>query len=68
MVVLRTIVRFEAQARAEANRARPKVRKPTASARLHDAVDDGLQQKWSPEQVSKRQAGSSRRSRHVDIA
>lgn len=45
---------IEAQARAEANRARPKVRKLEASARLHDAVDDGLQQKWSPEQISKR--------------
>jgi IS30 family transposase len=44
----------EAQARADVNRARPKVRKLEQSARLHDAVNDGLQQKWSPEQISKR--------------
>lgn len=43
-----------AQARADANRARPKVRKLEQSARLHDAVDEGLRQKWSPEQISKR--------------
>src|SRR5215475_8470319 len=45
---------IEAQARADANRARPKVRKLEQSARLHDAVNDGLRQKWSPEQISKR--------------
>jgi transposase, IS30 family len=44
----------EAQARADANRARPKARKLEQSARLHDAVNDGLRQKWSPEQISKR--------------
>jgi IS30 family transposase len=25
-----------------------------ASSRLHDAVNDGLEQKWSPEQISAR--------------
>lgn len=44
----------DAQARTDANLARPKVRKLEASPRLHDAVNDGLQQKWSPEQISNR--------------
>ena len=44
----------DAQRQAEANRARPKGRKLEQSPRLHDAVNDGLQQKWSPEQISKR--------------
>jgi IS30 family transposase len=35
-------------------RARPKERKLESCQRLHDAVNDGLRQKWSPEQVSKR--------------
>lgn len=35
-------------------RARPKARKLEASRRLHDAVNEGLRQRWSPEQVSKR--------------
>lgn len=45
---------IDAQGRADANRARPKKRKFESSPRLHDAVDDGLRQKWSPEQISKR--------------
>lgn len=40
----------DAQRRAEVNRARPKDRKLEESSRLHDAVNDGLRQKWSPEQ------------------
>lgn len=44
----------DAQRRAEDNRARPKDRKLETSARLHDAVNEGLHQKWSPEQISKR--------------
>jgi IS30 family transposase len=42
----------DAQRRAEANRTRPKGRKLEESPRLHDAVNDGLAQKWSPEQIS----------------
>lgn len=45
---------IEAQGRADANRARPKERKLEASPRLHDAVNDGLAAKWSPEQIGKR--------------
>jgi IS30 family transposase len=44
----------DAQRRAEANRARHKGRKLEESPRLHDAVNDGLGQKWSPEQISTR--------------
>jgi hypothetical protein len=33
-------------------RARPKARKLESSRRLHDAVNDGLKQKWSPQQAS----------------
>lgn len=44
----------DAQRRAEANRARPKGRKLEESPRLHGAVNDGLRQKWSPEQISTR--------------
>ena len=33
---------------------RPKERKLVASVRLHDAVNKGLEQKWSPEQISAR--------------
>jgi IS30 family transposase len=53
----------DAQRRAELNRARPKDRKIGASPRLHDAINDGLQQKWSPEQISKRL-----REDHIDDA
>lgn len=44
----------DAQRRAEENRARPKDRRLEASPRLHDAVNEGLHQNWSPEQISKR--------------
>ncbi|WP_239396503.1 IS30 family transposase [Frankia sp. CiP3] len=44
----------EAQRRCEENLARPKERKLEALPRLHDAVDDGLREKWSPKQISKR--------------
>lgn len=44
----------DAQSRADANRARPKERKLATSPRLHDAVNDGLTAKWSPEQIDKR--------------
>jgi transposase, IS30 family len=44
----------DAQRQAEANRVRPKSRKLEESTRLHDAVNDGLKQRWSPEQISKR--------------
>jgi IS30 family transposase len=40
--------------RAAALRARPKERKLESCRRLHDAVNDGLRRKWSPEQISKR--------------
>ena len=45
---------IDAQSQADVNRARPKGRKLEESSRLHDAVNDGLRQKWSPEQISKR--------------
>ena len=35
-------------------RARPKALKLEECRRLHDAVNEGLRQKWSPEQISKR--------------
>ncbi|MDQ1306878.1 MAG: hypothetical protein QG671_2710 [Actinomycetota bacterium] len=35
-------------------RARPKERRLEASPRLHDAVNDGLAKKWSPEQIAGR--------------
>jgi IS30 family transposase len=44
----------DAQRRADANRGRPKERKLETSPQLHDAVNDGLRQDWSPEQISKR--------------
>src|SRR5512135_73991 len=44
----------DAQARCDALRARPKPRKLEASARLYDAVHDGLAQNWSPKQISRR--------------
>ena len=44
----------DAQRRAEENRARPKGRKLEQSPRLHHAVNDGLRQNWSPEQISLR--------------
>jgi len=44
----------DAQIRCDAYRARPKTRKLEASAELHDAVNDGLEQRWSPKQISRR--------------
>ena len=44
----------DAQRRCEENRARPKERRLEASTALHDAVNDGLRQKWSPRQISRR--------------
>lgn len=43
-----------AQSRCDASRARPKARKLEASRRLHDAVNEGLAAKWSPQQISQR--------------
>ena len=43
-----------AQARCDALRARPKERKLEASRELHDAVNQGLAAKWSPEQIAHR--------------
>ena len=43
-----------AQERYESFKARPKEHKLVASSRLHDAVNEGLEQKWSPEQISAR--------------
>jgi IS30 family transposase len=44
----------DAQRRCDVGRLRPKERKLEASARLHDAVNDGLAEKWSPKQISER--------------
>lgn len=44
----------DAQVRCAALRARPKSRRLEASARLYDAVNDGLAQHWSPKQISRR--------------
>ena len=44
----------DAQRRCEEHRARPKERRLEASTALHDAVNDGLRQKWSPRQISRR--------------
>jgi IS30 family transposase len=43
-----------AQARAEARRPRPKISKIAAGAALRQAVQDGLDLKWSPEQIVRR--------------
>jgi IS30 family transposase len=43
-----------AQERYDLCKARPKERKLVTSVRLHDAVNEGLEQKWSPEQISAR--------------
>ena len=45
-----------AQERDELVKVRPKEHKLVASSRLHDAVNEGLEQKWSPEQISARLA------------
>jgi len=43
-----------AQRRADEQRARPKPRLLEENTALHDAVNAGLKQKWSPQQISKR--------------
>jgi transposase, IS30 family len=43
-----------AQRRSQELRVRPKPRKLEACRRLHDAVNDGLTQNWSPRQISRR--------------
>ena len=43
-----------AQERFEVLRARPKLRKLEADRRLHDEVNAGLAQRWSPRQISAR--------------
>jgi IS30 family transposase len=43
-----------AQAKAESRARRPKTGKLAASPRLAAAVQDGLTQRWSPEQISRR--------------
>ena len=43
-----------AQERCDELRGRPKERKLEASPRLHDAVNAGLAQEWSPEQIGAR--------------
>ena len=45
---------LDAQEQYESFKTRPKERKLVASSRLHDAVNEGLEQKWSPEQISAR--------------
>ena len=44
----------DAQQRTEEQSRRPKPRKLAVFRRLHDAVADGLAQKWSPQQISAR--------------
>jgi transposase, IS30 family len=43
-----------AQERYESFTVRPKEHKLVASSWLHDVVNEGLEQKWSPEQISAR--------------
>ncbi|MGH3772495.1 MAG: IS30 family transposase [Pseudonocardiaceae bacterium] len=43
-----------AQERYDQEKMRPKERKLATSARLHDAVNEGLREKWSPERISAR--------------
>jgi transposase, IS30 family len=43
-----------AQRQADDNRARPKKRLLETNTTLHDAVNSGLEQKWSPRQISER--------------
>src|SRR5262245_47405953 len=43
-----------AQERYESFKVRPKEHKLAASSRLHGAVNEGLEQRWSPEQISAR--------------
>jgi IS30 family transposase len=43
-----------AQERYDQYKVRPKERKLVTSTRLHDAVNEGMENKWSPEQISTR--------------
>jgi IS30 family transposase len=43
-----------AQRQADDNRARPKQRLLEKNTALHDAVNAGLEQRWSPRQISQR--------------
>jgi IS30 family transposase len=43
-----------AQERCDEKRLRPKPRKLESCPRLHDAVKDGLEREWSPQQISRR--------------
>lgn len=43
-----------AQERCDSMRARPRLRKLERSQQLHDVVNEGLAQKWSPQQIAKR--------------
>jgi transposase, IS30 family len=45
---------ISAQERADRLRSRPKPRLLEENSRLHDAVNDGFAQKWSPRQISRR--------------
>ncbi|WP_416210416.1 IS30 family transposase, partial [Frankia sp. Cr1] len=45
---------MDAQVRCDVMRGRPKERKLVASKVLHDAVNAGLVEKWSPKQISER--------------
>jgi IS30 family transposase len=45
---------YAAQLRAEARRPRPKISKLAAGGELRAAVQDGLTQRWSPEQIVRR--------------
>lgn len=44
----------DAQRRCDEGRVRPRGRKLEVSSRLHDAVNEGLEQRWSPQQISRR--------------
>ena len=54
MVAGRRIERSPPQPQADENRAGPKQRLLEENRVLHDAVNSGLEQKWSPKQISKR--------------
>jgi transposase, IS30 family len=45
---------YAAQARAQARRPRPKIGKLAANPRLRQAVQEGLDARWSPEQIVRR--------------
>jgi transposase, IS30 family len=45
---------IDAQQRADRLRAQPQQHKLEMNGRLHDVVNDGLAQKWSPAQIARR--------------